>query len=107
MNAVAENIALMKLNYVVITSVDRYDLRDGGAGHFVECIRHIRALTPNTYIEILMPDFGGRLDRATFIQGSAPRCGFSKHAKPVATLQGHASQYTHQIWPDGRVGRNR
>ena len=49
----AQTIALMKLNYVVITSVDRNDLRDGGAGHFVECIQHIRALTPNTYIGFL------------------------------------------------------
>jgi len=68
----AETIALMKLNYVVITSVDRDDLRDGGAGHFVECIQHIRALTPDTYIEILTPDFGGRLDHALDILGTAP-----------------------------------
>ena len=68
----AETIALMKLNYVVVTSVDRDDLHDGGAGHFVECIQHIRALTPNTYIEILTPDFGGRLDHALEILGTAP-----------------------------------
>ena len=68
----AQTIALMKLNYVVITSVDRDDLRDGGAGHFVECIQQIRALTPNTYIEILTPDFGGRLDHALNILCTAP-----------------------------------
>ena len=68
----AQTIALMKLNYVVITSVDRDDLRDGGAGHFVECIQQIRALTPNTCIEILTPDFGGRLDHALEILGTAP-----------------------------------
>ncbi len=68
----AQTIALMKLNYVVITSVDRDDLRDGGASHFVECIQRIRALTPNTYIEILTPDFGGRLDAALEILASAP-----------------------------------
>lgn len=68
----AQTIALMKLNYVVITSVDRDDLRDGGAGHFVACITRIRALTPNTYIEILTPDFGGRLDRALAILSTAP-----------------------------------
>ena len=67
----AQTIALMKLNYVVITSVDRDDLRDGGAGHFVECIQQIRALTPNTCIEILTPDFGGRL--TTRSKSSAPR----------------------------------
>ena len=68
----AQTIALMKLNYVVITSVDRDDLHDGGAGHFVECIKRIRALTPDTYIEILTPDFGGRLDHALEILGTAP-----------------------------------
>jgi lipoic acid synthetase len=68
----AQTISLMKLNYVVITSVDRDDLRDGGASHFVECMQCIRALTPNTYIEILTPDFGGRLDRALDILATAP-----------------------------------
>jgi lipoic acid synthetase len=68
----ARTIALMKLNYVVITSVDRDDLRDGGASHFVECIRQIRAQAPNTRIEILTPDFGGRLELALEILGSAP-----------------------------------
>ena len=62
----------MKLNYVVITSVDRDDLQDGGASHFVSCIQHIRALTPNTRIEILTPDFAGRLDHALQILGTAP-----------------------------------
>jgi len=64
----------MKPNCVVISSVDRDDLHDGGAGHFVECIKRIRAVSPNTYLEILTPDFGGRLD--------------------------HAPQYTDQIRPD-------
>ena len=68
----AQTIALMGLNYVVITSVDRDDLRDGGAGHFVQCIQRIRALAPRTSIEILTPDFGGRLDLALNILGAAP-----------------------------------
>lgn len=68
----AQTTALMKLNYVVITSVDRDDLRDGGASHFVECIRQIRVLSPNTRIEILTPDFGGRLDLALAILSAAP-----------------------------------
>ena len=55
----AQTIAKMRLKYAVITSVDRDDLRDGGAGHFVECIRQIRALSPQTQIEILTPDFRG------------------------------------------------
>lgn len=68
----AQTIALMKLSYVVITSVDRDDLRDGGASHFVACIRHIRAQAPNTRIEILTPDFAGRLDLALKILSTAP-----------------------------------
>ena len=68
----AKTIAALKLNYVVITSVDRDDLRDGGAGHFAECIRHVRALSPNTRIEILVPDFRGRMDRALEILNLAP-----------------------------------
>src|SRR4029078_9950411 len=67
-----ETIAKMKLKYVVITSVDRDDLRDGGAGHFVECIRQVRELSPETRIEILVPDFRGRDDRALEILNAAP-----------------------------------
>jgi lipoyl synthase len=57
---------------VVITSVDRDDLRDGGAGHFVECIRKTRELSPGTMIEVLVPDFRGRDDRALEILKAAP-----------------------------------
>jgi len=68
----AETIAALKLKYVVITSVDRDDLRDGGAGHFVECIRKTRELSPGTMIEVLVPDFRGRDDRALDILKAAP-----------------------------------
>src|SRR6188768_330023 len=68
----AKTIAALKLKYVVITSVDRDDLRDGGAGHFVECIRRTRELSPATRIEILTPDFRGRMDRALEILKAAP-----------------------------------
>jgi lipoic acid synthetase len=68
----ARTIAALKLTYVVITSVDRDDLRDGGAAHFVECIRQVRALSPATRIEILTPDFRGRMDRALDILKAAP-----------------------------------
>jgi lipoyl synthase len=68
----ANTIAALKLQYVVITSVDRDDLRDGGSGHFVECIRQIRASSPQTRIEILVPDFRGRDDRALDILKAAP-----------------------------------
>ena len=68
----AQTIAALKLNYVVITSVDRDDLRDGGADHFARCIRRVRALSPATRIEILTPDFRGRMDRALEILKMAP-----------------------------------
>lgn len=60
----ANTIAKLRLSYVVITSVDRDDLRDGGAGHFVECITKTKALSPKTQIEVLVPDFRGRLEKA-------------------------------------------
>ena len=68
----AKTIAALKLKYVVITSVDRDDLRDGGAAHFVECIRRTRELSPTTTIEVLVPDFRGRDDRALDILKAAP-----------------------------------
>ncbi|MEY3794846.1 MAG: lipoyl synthase [Betaproteobacteria bacterium] len=68
----AQTIAALKLNYVVITSVDRDDLRDGGSQHFVDCIRRTRELSPHTQIEILVPDFRGRDDRALKILKAAP-----------------------------------
>jgi len=68
----ARTIAALKLKYVVITSVDRDDLRDGGAGHFVDCIRQVREQSPATRIEILVPDFRGRDDRALEILKAAP-----------------------------------
>jgi lipoyl synthase len=68
----ARTIARLKLKYVVITSVDRDDLRDGGAQHFVDCIRATRALSPGTSIEVLVPDFRGRDDRALEILKAAP-----------------------------------
>ena len=69
---VARTIARLKLKYVVITSVDRDDLRDGGAGHFVDCIRATRELSPGTTIEVLVPDFRGRDDRALEILTATP-----------------------------------
>ena len=68
----AQTIAALKLRYVVITSVDRDDLRDGGAAHFAACIRAVRELSPATRIEVLVPDFRGRLDIALDILAGAP-----------------------------------
>jgi len=69
---VANSVDILKLRYVVITSVDRDDLRDGGAEHFVECIQEIRKVRPQTKIEILVPDFRGRLDKALDILAACP-----------------------------------
>ncbi|RCX09144.1 lipoyl synthase [Extensimonas vulgaris] len=68
----ARTVAALRLQYVVITSVDRDDLRDGGSAHFVACIQQVRALSPQTRIEILVPDFRGRDDRALEILRAAP-----------------------------------
>ena len=67
----AQTIAALELSYVVITSVDRDDLRDGGAKHFVDCIRAVRARSPATRIEVLVPDFRGRLERALEVLDAA------------------------------------
>jgi len=96
----AETIAKLKLKYVVITSVDRDDLRDGGAGHFVECIRQTRALSPSTQIEILTPDFRGRLDRSLGILREAPPDVMNHNLETVARLYKQArpgSDYAHSL----------
>ena len=82
----AKTIAALKLKYVVITSVDRDDLRDGGSGHFVSCIQHIRALSPGTTIEILVPDFRGRDDRALEILKAAPPDVMNHNLETTARL---------------------
>jgi lipoic acid synthetase len=68
----ARTIAALELKYVVITSVDRDDLRDGGAQHFADCIRAVREASPSTRIEILTPDFRGRLELALERLGTNP-----------------------------------
>ncbi len=68
----AKTIFDLKLQYVVITSVDRDDLRDGGAQHFAECIRAVRSLAPQTRIEVLVPDFRGRLEVALDVLSGSP-----------------------------------
>lgn len=82
----ADTIAAMKLKYVVITSVDRDDLRDGGAGHFVDCIKEIRALTPNTRIEVLVPDFRGRMDIAVELMSNNPPDVFNHNLETIPDL---------------------
>ena len=95
-----ETIAAMKLRYVVVTSVDRDDLRDGGAQHFVDCIRAIRRLSPGTRIEILTPDFRGRLDRALAILAAAPPDVMNHNLETVPRLYAQArpgSDYAHSL----------
>jgi lipoic acid synthetase len=96
----AETIAAMKLAYVVVTSVDRDDLRDGGAGHFVDCILAVRRLSPATRIEILTPDFRGRLDRALAILAAAPPDVMNHNLETVPRLYAQArpgSDYAHSL----------
>jgi lipoyl synthase len=95
-----ETIAKMALKYVVITSVDRDDLRDGGAGHFVDCIRAVRELSPGTRIEILTPDFRGRLERALEILNAAPPDVMNHNLETVPRLYRQArpgSDYAHSL----------
>lgn len=83
---VAETVADLDLRYVVITSVDRDDLKDGGSGHFVEVIQAIREKTPATKIEILVPDFRGRLETALDILSQAPSDVFNHNVETVPDL---------------------
>jgi len=96
----ARTIAALKLSYVVITSVDRDDLRDGGAAHFVACIERIREQSPATRIEILVPDFRGRLDRALAILEAAPPDVMNHNLETVPRLYKQArpgSNYEHSL----------
>jgi lipoic acid synthetase len=82
----AQAVALMGLGYVVITSVDRDDLRDGGAAHFAACIRAVRARVPGIRIEILVPDFRKRMDIALAQLADAPPDVFNHNLETVPRL---------------------
>ena len=82
----AQTIAAMQLNYVVITSVDRDDLRDGGAGHFVACLKTVHELSPQTRIEILVSDFRGRMEVALKILHQTPPDVFNHNLETVPRL---------------------
>jgi lipoic acid synthetase len=82
----AKTIAEMGLKYVVITSVDRDDLRDGGAQHFVDCILAIREHSPSTKIEVLVPDFRGRMDKALEILKKGPPDVFNHNLETIPRL---------------------
>jgi lipoic acid synthetase len=96
----ARTIAAMRLSYVVITSVDRDDLRDGGARHFAECIEAVRAQSPQTRIEILVPDFRGRLDAALAQLDAAPPDVLNHNLETVPRLYRQArpgADYAHSL----------
>lgn len=82
----AKTIAAMQLKHVVITSVDRDDLRDGGADHFVQCINEVRRQSPQTDIEILVPDFRGRMDVALDILTQSPPDIFNHNLETIPRL---------------------
>jgi lipoic acid synthetase len=96
----AKTIAALRLSYVVITSVDRDDLRDGGAAHFVSCIQRVRELSPDTRIEILTPDFRGRMDKALEILKAAPPDVMNHNLETVPRLYKEArpgSDYAYSL----------
>jgi lipoic acid synthetase len=96
----ADTIARLRLSHVVITSVDRDDLRDGGAAHFAECIRAVRSRSPATTIEILVPDFRGRMERALEILGAAPPDVLNHNLETVPRLYRAArpgGDYAHSL----------
>ena len=94
----ARTIAEMKLRYVVITSVDRDDLRDGGAGHFVACIQAVRQHNPDTGIEVLVPDFRGRMEVALGIFDAAPPDVFNHNLETVPRLYRQARPGADYQW---------
>jgi lipoic acid synthetase len=96
----ATTIAALKLRYVVITSVDRDDLRDGGARHFADCIRAVREHSPGTQIEVLVPDFRGRLDVALENLSAAPPDVMNHNLETVPRLYKQArpgADYAHSL----------
>lgn len=94
----AEAIAEMKLKYVVITSVDRDDLRDGGAQHFADCIRETRRLSPNIKIEVLTPDFRGRMEPALVILTDTPPDVFNHNLETIPRLYREARPGANYQW---------
>src|SRR5512134_3728860 len=96
----AETISRLGLKYVVITSVDRDDLRDGGAQHFVDCIRSVRDAAPHTTVEVLVPDFRGRLERALDVLKAVPPDVMNHNLETVPRLYRKArpgGDYEHSL----------
>ncbi len=124
---VAESVALMKLKYVVLTSVDRDDLADGGAAHYAACVRAIKQHDAGVAVEALTPDFSGVLaDVATVVDSGVdvfaqnietvrrlthpvrdPRAGYEQTLRVLAHAKAHRATRTHQEQPDAGPGRER
>ncbi len=85
-NHLAKTIATMQLKHVVITSVDRDDLRDGGSAHFTQCIAEVRKQSPQTTIEVLVPDFRGRMDIALEELAKSPPDIFNHNLESIPRL---------------------
>lgn len=94
----AKTIHNMKLTYVVITSVDRDDLRDGGAAHFTDCIIESRKLSPNLKIEVLVPDFRGRMEKALEAMAPALPDVFNHNVETVPRLYKQARPGSDYLW---------
>lgn len=94
----AQTVADMKLRYVVLTSVDRDDLRDGGAQHFADCVKAIREKCPTTKIEILVPDFKGRMDIALEILEKNPPDVFNHNLETAPRLYTKARPSANYKW---------
>ncbi|TNE82609.1 MAG: lipoyl synthase [Gammaproteobacteria bacterium] len=94
----AQAIHEMQLRYVVITSVDRDDLRDGGAQHFADCIRESKALSPELQVEILVPDFRGRMEPALEILSATPPDVFNHNMETVPRLYREARPGANYQW---------
>ncbi len=92
----AKTIAALKLSYVVITSVDRDDLRDGGAQHFVDCITQTKMLSPETRVEVLVPDFRGRLEKALDV--------FASDALGLPDVMNHNLETVPRLYKQARPG---
>ena len=96
--SLAKAIHEMKLQYVVVTSVDRDDLRDGGAQHFADCIREAKALSPDLKVEVLVPDFRGRMQVALDILSATPPDVFNHNMETVSRLYREARPGANYDW---------
>ncbi|WP_423063793.1 lipoyl synthase [Candidiatus Paracoxiella cheracis] len=94
----AKTIKTMELKYVVITSVDRDDLRDGGAQHFTDCVNRVREQSPNIKIEVLVPDFRGRMEKALEAMATGLPDVFNHNIETASRLYKQARPGSDYLW---------